>query len=160
MFCFPSLILRRRRNDGTEYIKQKGAHPSVKTQKQGWKVVAENLLPSVRSIRYLGGLLSAYEPSGQKFPVLLQKAKEVADNMAFTWVGSWGSGLDSYFEYLIKAHSSINTSLRTSTVDNFTYFADIDENKRIRHAGSYLAMFRRRQLDLGRKFTQQPTILG
>lgn len=39
------------------------------------------------TIRYLGGLLSAYELSGQKFPVLLQKAKEVADKMAFAWVG-------------------------------------------------------------------------
>ncbi len=42
------------------------------------------------TIRYLGGLLSAYELSGQKFPVLLQKAKEVADKMAFAWVGVSG----------------------------------------------------------------------
>jgi mannosyl-oligosaccharide alpha-1,2-mannosidase len=39
------------------------------------------------SIRYLGGLLSAYELSNQRFPILLQKAKEVADKMAFAWVG-------------------------------------------------------------------------
>ncbi|KAI3600439.1 glycoside hydrolase family 47 protein [Moniliophthora roreri] len=37
------------------------------------------------TIRYLGGLLSAYELSGQKYPVLVQKAKEVADKMAFAW---------------------------------------------------------------------------
>ncbi|KAF9010161.1 glycoside hydrolase family 47 protein [Cyathus striatus] len=40
------------------------------------------------SIRYVGGLLSAYELSNQRFPVLLQKAKEVADKMAFAWVGN------------------------------------------------------------------------
>jgi mannosyl-oligosaccharide alpha-1,2-mannosidase len=39
------------------------------------------------TIRYLGGLLSAYELSDNKFPVLVQKAKEVADKMAFVWVG-------------------------------------------------------------------------
>ncbi|KXN84062.1 putative mannosyl-oligosaccharide alpha-1,2-mannosidase 1B [Leucoagaricus sp. SymC.cos] len=39
------------------------------------------------TIRYLGGLLSAYELSGEKFPVLVAKAKEVADKMSFAWVG-------------------------------------------------------------------------
>jgi len=39
------------------------------------------------TIRYLGGLLSAFELSGQQFPILLEKAKEVADKMAFAWVG-------------------------------------------------------------------------
>ncbi|KAL0069252.1 hypothetical protein AAF712_003616 [Marasmius tenuissimus] len=48
------------------------------------------LLPSTLSvfettIRYLGGLLSAYELSGNKHEVLLQKAKEVADKMAHAW---------------------------------------------------------------------------
>lgn len=45
--------------------------------------------PSVfeTTIRYLGGLLSAYELSNQQFPVLLQKAKEVGDKLAFAWVG-------------------------------------------------------------------------
>ncbi|KAL0959971.1 hypothetical protein HGRIS_011633 [Hohenbuehelia grisea] len=40
------------------------------------------------TIRYLGGLLSAYELSGKKFPVLVEKAKEVGDKMAFAWVGN------------------------------------------------------------------------
>ncbi|KAF8155649.1 glycoside hydrolase family 47 protein [Crassisporium funariophilum] len=40
------------------------------------------------TIRFLGGLLSAYELSDQKFPALLQKAQEVGDKMAFAWVGS------------------------------------------------------------------------
>ncbi|KAG7095365.1 hypothetical protein E1B28_006124 [Marasmius oreades] len=38
------------------------------------------------TIRYLGGLLSAYELSEQKHPVLVEKAKQVADKMAFAWV--------------------------------------------------------------------------
>ncbi|KAK1225115.1 hypothetical protein PQX77_011985 [Marasmius sp. AFHP31] len=37
------------------------------------------------TIRYLGGLLSAYELSGGKHEILLQKAKEVADKMAYAW---------------------------------------------------------------------------
>ena len=39
------------------------------------------------TIRYIGGFLSAYELSGEKFPILVEKAKEVADKMAFAWVG-------------------------------------------------------------------------
>ncbi|PFH48014.1 glycoside hydrolase family 47 protein [Amanita thiersii Skay4041] len=38
------------------------------------------------SIRYLGGLLSAYELSDKRFPALLEKAQQVADKMAFAWV--------------------------------------------------------------------------
>jgi mannosyl-oligosaccharide alpha-1,2-mannosidase len=40
------------------------------------------------TIRYLGGLLSAFELSNQQFPILLEKAKEVGDKLAFAWVGS------------------------------------------------------------------------
>ncbi|KAG5644716.1 hypothetical protein DXG03_007939 [Asterophora parasitica] len=39
------------------------------------------------TIRYLGGLLSAYELSDQKYPALLKKATQVADKIAFAWVG-------------------------------------------------------------------------
>ncbi|KAF7366880.1 alpha-1,2-Mannosidase [Mycena sanguinolenta] len=39
------------------------------------------------TIRYLGGLLSSYELSGEKYPVLVAKAKELADKMAFAWIG-------------------------------------------------------------------------
>lgn len=39
------------------------------------------------TIRYLGGLLSAYEQSDKQFPILLQKAKEVGDKLVFAWVG-------------------------------------------------------------------------
>ncbi|KAK1217329.1 hypothetical protein PQX77_020010 [Marasmius sp. AFHP31] len=37
------------------------------------------------TIRYLGGLLSAYELSGNEHEILLRKAQEVADKMAFAW---------------------------------------------------------------------------
>jgi mannosyl-oligosaccharide alpha-1,2-mannosidase len=37
------------------------------------------------TIRYVGGFLSAYEISGEKFPILIEKAKQVADKMAFAW---------------------------------------------------------------------------
>ncbi|KAF9269688.1 glycoside hydrolase family 47 protein [Marasmius fiardii PR-910] len=37
------------------------------------------------TIRYVGGLLSAYELSGQQHPILVQKAQQVADKMAFAW---------------------------------------------------------------------------
>ncbi|KAJ8093549.1 hypothetical protein PM082_020407 [Marasmius tenuissimus] len=38
------------------------------------------------TIRYLGGLLSAYELGGGKNAFLVEKAKEVTDKMAFAWV--------------------------------------------------------------------------
>jgi mannosyl-oligosaccharide alpha-1,2-mannosidase len=40
------------------------------------------------TIRYLGGILSAYELSGEKYPILVQKAKELGDKLAFAWIGS------------------------------------------------------------------------
>ena len=39
------------------------------------------------TIRYLGGLLSAFELSGSEHQVLVEKAKQLADKMAFAWVG-------------------------------------------------------------------------
>ena len=39
------------------------------------------------TIRYLGGLLSAYQLSDEKYPILLQKAQEVADKMVYAWLG-------------------------------------------------------------------------
>lgn len=39
------------------------------------------------TIRYLGGILSAYELSGEKYPILVQKAKELGDKLAFAWIG-------------------------------------------------------------------------
>lgn len=31
--------------------------------------------------------MSSYELSGYKYPILIEKAKEVTDHMAFAWVG-------------------------------------------------------------------------
>ncbi|KAH7886959.1 glycoside hydrolase family 47 protein [Phlebopus sp. FC_14] len=39
------------------------------------------------TIRYVGGLLSAYELSGEQYPVLVDKAEQVAQQMAYAWVG-------------------------------------------------------------------------
>jgi mannosyl-oligosaccharide alpha-1,2-mannosidase len=39
------------------------------------------------TIRHVGGMLSAYELSNYKYPVLLEKAKQLADRLAFAWVG-------------------------------------------------------------------------
>ncbi|KAI0806206.1 glycoside hydrolase family 47 protein [Irpex lacteus] len=39
------------------------------------------------TIRYLGASLSAYELTGKKFPVLITKAKQVADKLSVAWVG-------------------------------------------------------------------------
>jgi mannosyl-oligosaccharide alpha-1,2-mannosidase len=35
----------------------------------------------------VGGLLSAYELSREKHPILVTKVKQVADKMVFAWVG-------------------------------------------------------------------------
>ncbi|KAJ7033729.1 glycoside hydrolase family 47 protein [Mycena alexandri] len=40
------------------------------------------------TIRYVGGLLSSYELSGEQFPILVTKAQQVADKMAFAWTGT------------------------------------------------------------------------
>ncbi|MBW0510336.1 hypothetical protein O181_050051 [Austropuccinia psidii MF-1] len=37
------------------------------------------------TIRYLGGILSAYELSESRYPCLLQKAKELGNKLAFAW---------------------------------------------------------------------------
>jgi mannosyl-oligosaccharide alpha-1,2-mannosidase len=39
------------------------------------------------TIRWVGGLISAYELSDEKYPILITKAKEVTDKLAFAWVG-------------------------------------------------------------------------
>ncbi|KAJ7176363.1 glycoside hydrolase family 47 protein [Mycena crocata] len=214
------------------------------------------------TIRYLGGLLSAYELSGEKYPALLEKAKQVADKMAFGWVErnivpfnsmdfstnkpiigqssiagagtlsiewftlskytknatygdlavkavkhianlpsplpgmpaqdidpatgasvggyvTWGGGSDSYIEYLIKyarltntddpifvtswkaaVDSSIKNLLRTSTIGNHLYLADMDGSRRIRHVGSHLACFHAGNWLLGGKLLKNETIVN
>ncbi|KAF7984705.1 hypothetical protein HWV62_13008 [Athelia sp. TMB] len=39
------------------------------------------------NIRYVGGYLSAYELSGGKYPVLVEKAEQIAAGLAYAWVG-------------------------------------------------------------------------
>lgn len=50
---------------------------------------SSNVITSVfeTAIRYVGGYLSAYELSGAKYPVLVQKAEEIAAGLAYGWVG-------------------------------------------------------------------------
>jgi mannosyl-oligosaccharide alpha-1,2-mannosidase len=45
------------------------------------------------TIRYLGGLLSAYELSGKKFPALLSQAQKLGDKLAYAWYASLIFGL-------------------------------------------------------------------
>ncbi|KAK7022107.1 alpha-1,2-mannosidase [Favolaschia claudopus] len=52
------------------------------------------------TIRFVGGLLSAFELSGQQHPILVTKAKQVADKMAFAWIGaSFQSSNDNVLPY-------------------------------------------------------------
>ncbi|KAJ7780785.1 glycoside hydrolase family 47 protein [Mycena maculata] len=218
------------------------------------------------NIRWVGGLLSAYELSGKQHPILVTKAKEFADKLAFAWVGdnvlpyntmnftinapeigtaimqtniaqigtldlewavlskytgnatygkltedavlyvaglvsrlSWfNTGLapqvidpstgqfddayivssDSYFEYLVKfarytnnenpifldtwataVDSSIHTLLKTTTVGDFSYLADQDDQGLIRHVGSHLACFLAGNWLLGGQLLQNKTIV-
>lgn len=39
------------------------------------------------TIRFVGGFISAYELSGKKYPILIEKAKEVADKLFYGYVG-------------------------------------------------------------------------
>jgi len=217
------------------------------------------------TIRFVGGLLSAYELSGKQYPALLSKAKEVTDKLAFAWSGTrsnpdipygyldfatnkvvdrtaniaeagtlvlewetltkytgnstyrtlteralkhiatlpaplpglaaqginpktgafiggyvtWSGGSDSYFEYLIKharlsntddslyastwltaVDSSIKTLLKKSTVGNWSYIAEYDDSKRIRHSSSNLACFHAGNWLMGGRLLNNQTIVN
>ncbi|KAI0672478.1 glycoside hydrolase [Trametes maxima] len=56
--------------------------------------------------------------------------------------------------------SSIHTLLRTSTVGNHTYLADLDDNGRIRHIGSHLACFMAGNWIMGGKLLNNDTIVN
>ncbi|KAG8713685.1 maturation of Asn-linked oligosaccharides protein [Ceratobasidium sp. 395] len=49
---------------------------------------SDNVSVFETTIRFLGGLISAYELDGKKNRALIDKAKQVADKMAFAWVGA------------------------------------------------------------------------
>ena len=38
------------------------------------------------TIRFVGGLISAFELNGRKDEILVTKAKQVADKLAFAWI--------------------------------------------------------------------------
>ncbi|KDR80124.1 hypothetical protein GALMADRAFT_61912 [Galerina marginata CBS 339.88] len=213
------------------------------------------------TIRYMGGLLSAYELSGKQHPALVAKAKQLADKLTYAWIGdndipfghidfsnnaiqnqttniaeagtltlewamlskytgdekyrklaeksarhiaqggaplpglpgqgidpntglpvgkyvTWGGGSDSYFEYLIKyarlnntadplfadswrtaVDSSIRTLLKVSASGEWSYLADYDDDKNIRHVGSHLACFHGGNWLLGGKLTNNQTVV-
>ncbi|THU94524.1 glycoside hydrolase family 47 protein [Dendrothele bispora CBS 962.96] len=46
---------------------------------------SESQTPDTTTIRYLGGLLSSYELSGKQHHILVEKAKQLTDKMAFAW---------------------------------------------------------------------------
>lgn len=213
------------------------------------------------TIRYVGGLLSAYELNGNKPQVLVEKAQQLADKLALGFEGSvavpfgfvdfstdqpviatsnvaeagtltlewstlskytgndtyrlltensvkhiaqltaplpglaaqgidpstgefvgayvsWGGGSDSYFEYLLKyprlnldadplfietwqtaVDSSIKWLLKVSTVGDWTYLADFQDDRQIRHIGSHLACFHGGNWILGGKLLNNQTIV-
>ncbi|KAH9478544.1 putative mannosyl-oligosaccharide alpha-1,2-mannosidase 1B [Psilocybe cubensis] len=91
---------------------------------------------------------------------------------------TWGGGSDSYFEYLIKyprlnntldalfvdswrtaVDSSIHTLLKRSTVGNYTYLADYDDNGNIVHISSHLACFHGGNWLLGGRLLKNQTLV-
>ncbi|KAF8586606.1 glycoside hydrolase family 47 protein [Ramaria rubella] len=91
---------------------------------------------------------------------------------------SWGGGSDSYFEYLLKyprlnpdadpvfiqtwqtaVDSSIQYLLKVSTVGDWTYLADFQDDRKIRHISSHLACFHGGNWILGGKLLNNQTIV-
>ncbi|KAF8348776.1 glycoside hydrolase family 47 protein [Amanita rubescens] len=213
------------------------------------------------TIRWVGGLLSAYELTGYQYPILLEKAQQIGDKLVYAWsygntipfghlnfttnspvdaisniaeaaslslefgtlskytknqtyanlalkavehiaklpsplpglaaqdidpvtgnsVGgyvTWGGGSDSCFEYYAKytrlfnpsdtllidtwataVDSSIRTLMKTSTVGNHVYIADLDDKKDIVYIGSHLECFAGGNWILGGKMLNNDTIV-
>ncbi|KAL4262285.1 hypothetical protein AB1N83_006013 [Pleurotus pulmonarius] len=145
------LYLKKPLRGGQEGVHQAKGSPS---KRQDAAAGMEATLISASS-----ATVSAYELSGQKFPVLLQKAKEVADidgvRLGRSIPGAAAriaiSNISSTIDF------SIYTLLRTSTVGNLTYLADFEENKRILHVGSHLACFNGGNWILGGKLLNNQT---
>ncbi|GJJ15116.1 hypothetical protein Clacol_009391 [Clathrus columnatus] len=91
---------------------------------------------------------------------------------------SWGGGTDSYLEYLLKysrldptvdplfiqtwqtaVDSSIKWLHKTSTVGGWSYVADFQDDRQIRHIGSHLECFLGGNWILGGKLLNNDTIL-
>ncbi|KLO09026.1 glycoside hydrolase family 47 protein [Schizopora paradoxa] len=50
-------------------------------------ITANSVSVFENTIRFVGGFLSAFELSGNQHTILVEKAKELADQLAFAWVG-------------------------------------------------------------------------
>jgi len=91
---------------------------------------------------------------------------------------TWGGGTDSYLEYLLKyprlnfdanplllqtwqtaVDSSIKFLKKVSTVGDFTYLADFQDDRQIRHIGSHLECFHAGNWILGGKLLDNQTIV-
>ncbi|KAF9051540.1 alpha-mannosidase 1 [Panaeolus papilionaceus] len=79
------------------------------------------------TIRYLGGILSAYELSNQQYPGLLTKARDLADQLARAWKGSspipWGHidfKSDSYENQASNIAEAGTLSLEWATLAKYT----------------------------------------
>ncbi|KIY45171.1 glycoside hydrolase family 47 protein [Fistulina hepatica ATCC 64428] len=91
---------------------------------------------------------------------------------------TWGSGTDSYLEYLIKyarltntdddffvshwlaaVDTTINELFRTSTVGDWLYTIDIDDDGQVLHINGHLACFYGANWLLGGKLTDNETIV-
>ncbi|KIJ32152.1 glycoside hydrolase family 47 protein [Sphaerobolus stellatus SS14] len=213
------------------------------------------------TIRYVGGLLSAYQLNGNKPQILVEKAQQLTDKLALGFAASpvpfgfvdfsvdqpviatsnvaeagtltlewstlsqltgnpkyrnlsessvrhiaqltpplpglpaqsidpqsgdfigayvsWGGGTDSYLEYLVKytrldptidplflqtwetaVDSSIKWLLKESTVDNWLFLADFEDDRVIRHIGSHLACFHGGNWILGGSLLNNQTIVN
>ena len=54
------------------------------------------------TIRYVGGLLSAYELSGKERRILVEKAEEVAQQLTYAWVGVGYFWLSTFLDHLAQ----------------------------------------------------------
>lgn len=59
------------------------------------------------TIRHVGGLLSAYELSGEKYPFLVDKAEQLANRLSLAW--SEVSALEAYIETTVTSQPSRET---------------------------------------------------
>ena len=70
------------------------------------------------TIRYIGGLLSAYELSDKEYPALVTKAKQLADKLTFAWIGVRcnESALFNSLNYLRTTTSLLDTLTSAPTL--------------------------------------------
>jgi hypothetical protein len=59
------------------------------------------------TIRYVGGLLSAYELSGEKYPFLVDQAEQLANRLSLAW--SEVGALEAHIETTVASRYSRET---------------------------------------------------